>query len=102
MTVRLGEASRWQVGELWDRFYGELDTEQIWKRKFLDRLVHEGVVEDEDGRIDGASYRTSTAALQGLFLYNKGNMEGAIAMAEGLRGHGQARGGLETRTGPAV
>jgi chaperone BCS1 len=28
MTVRLGEASWWQVEQLWDRFYGELDKEQ--------------------------------------------------------------------------
>jgi chaperone BCS1 len=27
---------------------------------------------------------TSTAAIQGLFQFNKGDMEGAIKMAEGL------------------
>lgn len=84
MTVRLGEASRWQVEQLWDRFYGELDGGQVWKKKFMARLEHLGVVEDGDGRIRDSRLRTSTAALQGLFLYNKGNMEGAVAMAEGL------------------
>ena len=102
MTVRLGEASRWQVEQLWDRFYGELDTDQTGRKMFLDRLVHLGVVEDHDGRIAHPAHRTSTAALQGLFLYNKGNMQGAIAMAEGLRIHTQAVDGSSTRTGTAV
>ncbi len=84
MTVRLGEASRWQVEQLWDRFYGELDEEQIWKKRFVERLEQLGLVQDEGGRIGKSRLRTSTAALQGLFLYNKGNMEGAISMAEGL------------------
>lgn len=102
MTVRLGEASRWQVEQLWDRFYGELDKEQTWKRKFLKRLEQLSVIEDEDGRIEDSRHRTSTAALQGLFLYNKGNMEGAIAMAEGLRIHSQAVDHRSTRTGTAA
>ena len=90
MTVRLGEASRWQIEQLWDRFYGDLDSEQAGKKKFIARLVHLGVVENDEGRIGDHRLRTSTAALQGLFLYNKGNMEGAIAMAEGLVEHAHA------------
>ncbi|PKY08520.1 mitochondrial chaperone Bcs1 [Aspergillus campestris IBT 28561] len=84
MTVRLGEVTRYQVGCLWDRFYGELDTEGTHKKVFLDRLHELGLIEDEHGRKPDGSRTTSAAALQGLFLYNKDNMEGAIAMAEGL------------------
>ncbi|KAL1857890.1 Complex III assembly protein translocase and chaperone [Paecilomyces lecythidis] len=84
MTVRFGEATRYQVGCLWDRFYGEFDTEGSYKEAFLKRLEELGLVEDADGRKPDRSRSTSTAALQGLFLYNKGNMEGAIEMAEAL------------------
>lgn len=84
MTVRLGEATRWQTGMLWDRFYGDLDKEGIHKARFLKRLEELGVVEGKEGKDRGPKRTTSTAALQGLFLYNKSNMEGAIAMAPGL------------------
>ncbi|MCJ1473770.1 hypothetical protein MMC13_002421 [Lambiella insularis] len=84
MTIRLGEATRWQIERLWDRFYGDLDSEGVWKSKFIARLEQLGLLS-----LDGAvsPRQTSTAALQGLFLYNKGNMEGAIAMAESLAPH---------------
>lgn len=87
MTARIGEATRWQAGMLWDRFYGELDGYRHFKVEFLKRLENLGIVGPEQGsqglqtKREG---RTSTAALQGLFLYNKGNMKGAIDMAEGL------------------
>ncbi|KAI9810887.1 MAG: hypothetical protein M1827_005746 [Pycnora praestabilis] len=84
MTVRLGEATRWQVGQLWDRFYGEIDSEEGGKRRFLTKLTEMGIVADEGGKVRDRGLRTSTAALQGLFLYNKGNIDGAISMAEGL------------------
>ncbi|RAK76939.1 bifunctional AAA family ATPase chaperone/translocase BCS1 [Aspergillus fijiensis CBS 313.89] len=84
MTVRLGEVSRYQVGRLWDRFYGELEQSAVYRQAFLDRLQELGLIEDADGNKADLSRSTSAAALQGLFLYNKGNMEGAIAMAEGL------------------
>ncbi|KAK2879466.1 hypothetical protein FQN49_000850 [Arthroderma sp. PD_2] len=86
MTVRLGEATRYQVSQLWDRFYGELEESSSHKKVFLDRLTERGIIEDEDGqKPDGTmAMATSAAALQGLFLYNKGNMEGAISMIEGL------------------
>ncbi|KAL2834933.1 BCS1 N terminal-domain-containing protein [Aspergillus cavernicola] len=84
MTVRLGEVTRYQVGCLWDRFYGNLDTTGSSRQAFLDRLQELGILEDENGWKADRSKSTSAAALQGLFLYNKGNMEGAIAMAEGL------------------
>ena len=84
MTVRLGEATRWQVAKLWGRFYGELDQDDIYKRRFLERLEELGIIESRQGALSDSERRTSTAALQGLFLYNKGNMEGAVATAQSL------------------
>ncbi|KKK26239.1 chaperone BCS1 [Aspergillus rambellii] len=82
MTVRLGEVTRYQVGCLWDRFYGEIDTDGSYRQAFLNRLEELGLVEDENGQ--KPDRYTSAASLQGLFLHNKGNMEGAIAMADAL------------------
>lgn len=73
LSVRLGNATAYQMERIWDRFYGEIDSEGSGKRTFLQRAQAFGLI----GNI-------STAALQGLFLYNKGNMEGAIAMAENM------------------
>lgn len=84
MTVRLGAVTRYQVGCLWDRFYGELDTTGAYRHAFLTRLEELGLIEDENGQQADRSRTTSAAALQGLFLYNKDNMEGAISMAEAL------------------
>ena len=98
MTVRLGEATRWQAGHLWDRFYGDVDVEGTWKMRFLDRLEQLGIVEGPRGELHGLRRPTSTAALQGLFLYNKRNMEGAIAMAEGLIPEGPVSDALQQDT----
>ncbi|PGH06073.1 hypothetical protein AJ80_08241 [Polytolypa hystricis UAMH7299] len=84
MTVRLGESTRYQVAQLWERFYGELDKSEAYQKVFLDKLHSLGVVEDENGRKPSPQITTSAAALQGLFLYNKGDMDGAISMAGGL------------------
>ena len=73
MTVHLGNATEWQVGMLWDRFYAEQDLDGSGKRRFMDEVARAGLV----GNV-------STAALQGLFLYNKGDIEGAIATADQL------------------
>ena len=73
MTVRLGEATEYQIGQLWDRFYAELDHDGRKRRLFLARMRELGLV----GRI-------STAQLQGVFLYNKDNMDGAVDTAAGL------------------
>lgn len=101
MTVRLGDATRYQVGELWDRFYGELDAQEAFKALFVARLEELGIVEDGQGRLRDPRLRTSTAALQGLFLYHKGDMEGAVGMAEGLlpEGVGVGARGAEGRRG---
>ena len=89
MAVRLGEATRWQMAKLWDRFYGDFDKQGTFKARFLERLEQLGLInpENEEKRLHSRS--TSAAALQGLFLYNKGDMEGAIAMAPGLLPEGQ-------------
>ena len=84
MTVRIGEATRYQVSRLWDRFYGELDESGKFKAQFLEKLVKLGIVTTEKELNTRPERPTSTAALQGLFLYNKGNMSGAIATAEQL------------------
>jgi chaperone BCS1 len=81
MTVRLGDATEYQIASLWDRFYAEIDGEGIAKRQFLERMKELGLV----GHV-------STAALQGLFLYNKGDPGGAIVMVDEL---GQARNGVK-------
>ncbi|KAL9130415.1 MAG: hypothetical protein Q9217_001382 [Psora testacea] len=84
MTVRLGEPSRWQASELWNRFYGELDPQGVYRSRFLARLEELGLLGPPGGEQMNSRSSTSTAALQGLFLYNKGDMEGAIAMAQSL------------------
>lgn len=83
MTVRIGEATRHQAGEMWDRFYGDLDGDGSGKAGFLQRLEELGLVADASGEKGGKQF-TSTAAIQGLFLFNKDDMQGAIGMAEGL------------------
>ncbi|KAK5937337.1 Complex III assembly protein translocase and chaperone [Knufia obscura] len=82
MTVRLGNATAYQISALWDRFYRDAsDTEEAAKQMkdmFMMRLVECGALA---GLEDGTMSTTSTAAIQGLFLYNKGNPQGAIDMA---------------------
>ena len=94
MAVRLGEATRWQMAELWDRFYGEFDEQGTFKARFLERLEQLELINPENEERRPHSRRTSAAALQGLFLYNKGDMEGAIAMAPGLLPEGQEGGSV--------
>ncbi|KAH8585743.1 mitochondrial chaperone BCS1 [Bisporella sp. PMI_857] len=76
MTVRIGQATSHQAAGMWDRFYGDIDTDGRGRERFLKRL--------EDLGLFGNDLYTSTAAIQGLFLFNKDNMDGAITMAEGL------------------
>lgn len=80
MTVRLGEAGREQVEQMWDRFYAEEedgdgsgDKDGELRKAFVERLEELGLL----GKV-------STAALQGLFLFNKDDPKGAIATADGL------------------
>jgi chaperone BCS1 len=81
MTVRIGEATRYQAAEMWDRFYGDLDEDGKGRKRFLQRLESLGLVATGEKQ---ATLKTSTAAIQGLFLFNKDNMDGAIEMAAGL------------------
>ncbi|KAJ4290719.1 Complex III assembly protein translocase and chaperone [Collariella sp. IMI 366227] len=84
MMVRIGEATRYQAAQMWDRYYGDIDEDHSGRERFLNRLeelgLFGGVVQDPSV----PKRHTSTAAIQGLFQFNKGDMEGAIKMAEGL------------------
>lgn len=83
MMVRIGEATRYQAGAMWDRFYGDLDTDRKGRERFLEKLEELGLIGKKDSG-ESARLKTSTAAIQGLFLFNKDDMEGAISMAVGL------------------
>jgi chaperone BCS1 len=88
MTVKLGEATRWQVERLWERFYDEEEEEEDndgvknerLKQQFVGKLLEAGLI-SKDGSLSGG---ISTAALQGLFLRNKGDAEGAVKAVDGL------------------
>ena len=83
MTLRIGEATRFQASQMWDRFYGDVDTDHAGRLRFLERLDELGLFGvGPDGK--ASNRHTSTAAIQGLFLFNKNDMQGAIHMAEGL------------------
>jgi len=73
LPIRFGEATAGQMERLWDRFYADVDHDGSGRRRFVERARHLGLID-----------KTSTAALQGLFLYNKGDMEGAISMLDDL------------------
>lgn len=90
MAVYLGEASQWQVEKLWDRFYDEGEEEVEQKRSHPVQSTDGGHMKQTKARFIsemqklGLVGRTSTAALQGLFLVNKSDTEGAIAMLKDL------------------
>jgi chaperone BCS1 len=68
---------------MWDRFYGDIDKDHSGRERFLNRLEKLGLFGvGPDG--EPSNRHTSTAAIQGLFLFNKNDMQGAIDMAEGL------------------
>lgn len=85
LTVRLGNATTFQVDQLWDRFYADLPGHKEYKARFCQALAESGLLEDST-RLPGEAAndrggvggKISTAGLQGLFLYNKGDMQGAI------------------------
>ncbi|KAK7932562.1 Mitochondrial chaperone BCS1 [Apiospora marii] len=78
MISRIGEATSYQAAELWTKFYGDVDTDGKGRERFLARLDALGLFKE------GTSIRTSTARIQGLFVFHKDDMEGAIAMADAL------------------
>ena len=67
MTVHMGQATAWQVEQLWDRFFADRDPDGSLKRVFVGRM-------DALGLFD----QISTAVLQGHFLFNKDDAQGAI------------------------
>ena len=92
MTVQLGNATEWQMASLWDRFYAEQDTDGSGRRRFLARATDAGLV----GNV-------STAALQGLFLFNKGSIAGAIDMVDQLsQSHTSQQRSPSARSEPAA
>jgi chaperone BCS1 len=83
LMLRIGEATRYQAAQMWDRFYGDVDTDHSGRERFLNRLEEMGLFgQGPDGK--PSNRHTSAAAIQGLFLFNKNDMKGAIDMAEGL------------------
>lgn len=83
LMVRIGEATRHQAAYMWDRFYGDVDLDHKGREKFLARLSALGLL-GEPGEGGAPRRATSTAAIQGLFLFYKTDMEGAIAAADAL------------------
>jgi len=73
MMVNLGNASEWQIGQMWDRFYDEKEVGEMKRRQFIQAAVKFNLV----GNI-------STAGLQMVFLDNKGSADGAMRMLEEL------------------
>jgi chaperone BCS1 len=71
---------------MWDRFYGDVDEDRSARERFLQRLEELGLFGQYPDKSPSQRH-TSTAAIQGLFLFNKSDMEGAINMAEGLIPH---------------
>ena len=84
MIQHLGQATRHQASMMWDRFYGDVDGDGSGRRRFLDRLDQLGLFGPAHSGGDMAKPGSSTAAIQGLFLFNKTDMEAAIKMAESL------------------
>jgi chaperone BCS1 len=83
MMLRIGEATRYQAAQMWDRFYGDVDVDHSGRERFLGRLQDLGLF-GVDNSGQPSNRHTSTAAIQGLFLFNKNDMQGAINMAEEL------------------
>ncbi|KAK4160951.1 putative mitochondrial chaperone protein [Cladorrhinum sp. PSN259] len=84
MMLRIGEATRYQAAQMWDRYYGDMDPNHSGRERFLNRLDKLGLFGGDSQDPSVPKRHTSTAAIQGLFQFNKGDMEGAINMAEGL------------------
>ncbi|KAK7221893.1 hypothetical protein V2G26_009896 [Clonostachys chloroleuca] len=83
MMLRIGEATRFQAAQMWDRFYGDVDLDHSNRERFLNRLDELGLFGvNPDG--EPSHRHTSTAAIQGLFLFHKTDMQGSIDMAEAL------------------
>ena len=81
--VHIGWATESQVREMWARFY--MEGTKAEKDEFVKVLMEAGVFDDVSGaKMDkeggGWGMGISTAQLQGLFVYNKGDPEGALRL----------------------
>lgn len=85
VRVEIGYATEEVVGEMWERFYGresvEVGEEEVGRREglrevFVGRLRELGAFKGEWG--------VSTAALQGLFVFFKGEPGRAVEEVESL------------------
>ena len=81
MTVHLGNASTYQIEQLWNRFYEDVDSDGHFKHAFLSTLKETGALPQTS---NNSKSTISPASIQGLFLYNKDNPQGAIEMARHL------------------
>ena len=81
MTVRLGNATSYQIEQLWDRFYEDVDKDGIQKKAFMSALHDANALPQTAGNVESS---VSPASIQGLFLYNKDSPQGAVAMAKQL------------------
>ena len=84
MTVEVGNATRWQAERLWDRFFADQDVRGEFRHRFIERLDGLGLFPAASDHRGSDRTGVSMAALQGLFVYNKDDMEGAITLAAEL------------------
>lgn len=68
----IDNATKYQISEMFKRFYGDGEQEQEKCKVFLEKVVELGCT-------------VSTAQLQGLFVYNKHDPDGAIEMVKFLK-----------------
>lgn len=73
VTVKIGNATRWQVEQLWERFYAAQDPSGALRKAYVTKL-------EELSLFDSVS----TALLQGHFLWNKDDPQGAVDTVESL------------------
>ncbi|KKA26129.1 hypothetical protein TD95_004827 [Thielaviopsis punctulata] len=76
--VYVGNATKYQASTIWERFYGDVDTDGSGRTRFVEKLDKLGLFGEDKTK------QTSMAAIQGLFLLHKDNFEGAIEMADCL------------------
>jgi len=93
MTERIGHATRYQAGKMWERFYGDVDAGGAARERFLAKLEQLGLLPDGEPGSGPARKHTSSAAIQGLFLRHKDSMDEAI---DGLEEYFSSHEGIES------
>ena len=81
LTIHLGGATLYQAQQLWNRFYSGYDGSEQKGQLFCSKLQNARLLEDSSAWTEDA---VSTATLQGIFLFNKGDMDGAIGAIDDL------------------